>query len=1346
MDLTLARFPRGTLIGAAICTLATLAAAQERPATHIVPFFPAASDTRPQGVVRIVNLADESGTVDVVAIDAAGVRYEGTRLAIGTGNTAHFDSDDLESGDPDTGLAGGTGPGQGDWRLELTSDLAVEVQAYVRAPGGAFAEMRETAGRDGDRFRIPIFNPGHNVNQVGLLWLFNRGDEPVTVRVRGTDDRGRSPGTGVAVELGARGAGTYTAAELESGVAPGLAGSLGDGVGKWRLDGEADGPVAAMSLVSSPTGHLTNLSTVPARESGGVHRVPLFPPASDAFGRQGFARVVNRSAVAGEVRIEAFDGTEWSYEAVTLAIGANETAHFNSNDLELGNPAKGLTGSTGAGEGDWRLELTSGLDVEVLSYVRTVGGRGYVTPMHDTAARERGGLVRYYVPLFHAAAYEGQESRLHLFNPGAAKARVGIAGVDDGGAASAGDVSLVLGPGETRVVTARELEGGGDGLDGRLVASDGRWRLFVASDVALQVMSLGYDADGYLFNLSRARPPASAAEVAAPDLVVEAPSVDDDAPVAGGSFVLSTTVRNRGGADTEATILRYHRSTNAHISASDTQVATDRVGALSASGSGDESVTLTAPPAGTYYYGACVDAVPGESDTANNCSSSVAVRVTVPVARPDLAVVSPSVSDVRPGAGGTFTFSATVRNVGDSTAASTTLRYHRSANATITTTDTQVGADAVDELAASGSSAESIALTAPPTSGTYYYGACVDAVEGESDTTDNCSSPARVDVAEPTAPDLKVGTPTVDDASPETGGSFTLSATVTNAGDGAASATTLRYHRSANATITTTDTQVGADAVDELAASGSSAESIALTAPPTSGTYYYGACVDAVEGESDTTDNCSSPARVDVAEPTAPDLKVGTPTVDDASPETGGSFTLSATVTNAGDGAASATTLRYHRSAGPTITTADTQVGTDAVDGLAASGSSAESIALTAPPTSGTYYYGACVDAVEGESDTTDNCSSPARVDVAEPTAPDLKVGTPTVDDASPETGGSFTLSATVTNAGDGAASATTLRYHRSAGPTITTADTQVGTDAVDGLAASGSSAESIALTAPPTSGTYYYGACVDAVEGESDTTDNCSSPVGVDVAEPTSPDLEVGTPTVDDASPETGGSFTLSATVTNAGDGAASATTLRYYRSLGRAITTANRQVGTDAVDGLAASGMSPESISLTAPSTAWTYYYGACVDAVSNESNTENNCSAATQLTVSWPPPPTGYDLAVHNVALNTEAPKPSEDITFTVTIRNKGNVASTERVVTYYRWLGTTNACRSPNPTISVKVGEDRIDTLSAGAEREYTVTFTTGIHAIPFTFAVNMEPDPNDLNARNEVLCTTVVVSE
>ena len=45
-------------------------------------------------------------------------------------------------------------------------------------------------------------------------------------------------------------------------------------------------------------------------------------------------------------------------------------------------------------------------------------------------------------------------------------------------------------------------------------------------------------------------------------------------------------------------------------------------------------------------------------------------------------------------------------------------------------------------------------------------------------------------------------------------------------------------------------------------------------------------------------------------------------------------------------------------------------------------------------------------------------------------------------------------------------------------------------------------------------------------------------------------PDLEVGAPSVSDASLVMGGSFTLSATVRNTGAGGSAATTLRWYRS----------------------------------------------------------------------------------------------------------------------------------------------------------------------------------------------------
>ena len=973
---------------------------------------------------------------------------------------------------------------------------------------------------------------------------------------------------------------------------------------------------------------------------------------------------------------------------------------FNSEDLENGNAEKGLSDGVGAGEGAWRLQLSSELDMEVLSYIRT--SDGFLTSMHDTVPSEGG---RHWVAFFNPGSNDSQVSRLRLVNPGDEAAEVSIVGVDDRGESPGGDVTTTIPAGASRTFTAAALELGGEGLDGALGDGEGKWRLTVESSQPLVAMSLLSDPMGYLTNLSTApgRGPQGPA-----DLVVVSPSVSNGRPVAGAAFTLSATVRNDGDAPLPVTVLRYYRSSDATITTTDRAVGTDAVVGLAALGSASESVELTAPSTpGTYYYGACVDAVAQEFDTTNNCSTSVEVDVQESESesggQPDLVVAPPTVSDSAPAAGATFILSVTVNNAGDGTSPSAMMRYYRSSDATITTSDTPAGTDEVAELGVSGSGSKSVELTAPSTPGAYYYGACVDEVAEESDTTNNCSTSVKVDVEEPPKyPDLEVGTPTVDEASPEIGATFTLSATVSNAGDAESAATTLRYYRSTDVTITTSDTEVGTDDVGALSASGTSDESIALTAPSDAGAYYYGACVDAVAGESDTTDNCSASVKVDVEEPQQPDLEVGTPTVNDSIPETGATFTLSATVSNAGDAESAATTLRYYRSVDAAITTADTEVGTDDVGALSASGTSDESIELTAPSDAGAYYYGACVDAVAGESDTTDNCSASVRVDVEEaPKYPDLVVRSPFVQFSGQHPGATFTLSTTVQNDGDGASPATTLRYYRSTDVAITTSDTEVDTDAVAALAASGSTIGSVDLIAPTIPGRYYYGACVDAVTGESDAANNCSLPVYIRVTQPS--DLVVGSPSVGDSSEAPGATFTLSTTVENEGGGGSLATTLRYYRSTDTAISTSDIEVDTAGVGALAASHTRSQSVDLTAPTAPGTYYYGACVDAVAGEADTTNNCSTSVPITVTQP-----SDLVVGSPTVDDSSPDARAWFTLSATVENEGDGASPATTLRYYR---STDAAISTSDT---EAGSDTLDVLAAsGTSSESVVLIAPSI---------------------------------
>ena len=117
-----------------------------------------------------------------------------------------------------------------------------------------------------------------------------------------------------------------------------------------------------------------------------------------------------------------------------------------------------------------------------------------------------------------------------------------------------------------------------------------------------------------------------------PDLVVESPSVSPSSLSAGDRFAritLRATVRNQGAGRAASTTLTWYRSDDATIDTTDVVLDTDYVFRLDAAETSEESNPFVSAPenAGTYYYGACVESVAGESNTDNNCSSAVTVTV-----------------------------------------------------------------------------------------------------------------------------------------------------------------------------------------------------------------------------------------------------------------------------------------------------------------------------------------------------------------------------------------------------------------------------------------------------------------------------------------------------------------------------------------------------------------------------------------------------------------------------------------------------------------------------------------------------------------------------------------------
>ena len=231
------------------------------------------------------------------------------------------------------------------------------------------------------------------------------------------------------------------------------------------------------------------------------------------------------------------------------------------------------------------------------------------------------------------------------------------------------------------------------------------------------------------------------------------------------------------------------------------------------------------------------------------------------------------------------------------------------------------------------------------------------------------------------SPDLVVRSLRVNDSTLTPGQVFSLSATIANEGTGTSAATTLRYYYWRSSTREWT--VIGYDSVNSLSASASAGELIRLRAPSTAGRHYYTACVQAVTGETNRS-NCarrSVTVTVSVGGGAAPDLVVQSARVSDSTLTTGQVFSLYATVRNIGTGTAAATTLYYYR--WQASSREWVRVGSDSVDRLPASASSAELVRLRAPSTTGTHYYTACVDSVAGEANRSNCSSSSIRVTVS---------------------------------------------------------------------------------------------------------------------------------------------------------------------------------------------------------------------------------------------------------------------------------------------------------------------------------------------------------------------------
>ena len=256
-----------------------------------------------------------------------------------------------------------------------------------------------------------------------------------------------------------------------------------------RRNGDRDVELRNVARVINETAiHVANFRS---RSGTPTHTLPLFISASHQT-LQGFVRIINRSDRDGSVTIHAVDDAGDRFGPVTLSLKAKATQHFNSDDLRDGAPEKGLSGSIEDGQGNWRLELETDLDIDPLAYTRPRGD-GFLTSSHDVVAEVES--MRWHVPIFNPGNNTAQHSWLRVANTSGTDTEVVIEGLDDRGAAPPGnEVRFTLPPNAARMLSAKALEAGSSGsdfeFDGSFGDGMGKWQLFVSADQPVQVMSL----------------------------------------------------------------------------------------------------------------------------------------------------------------------------------------------------------------------------------------------------------------------------------------------------------------------------------------------------------------------------------------------------------------------------------------------------------------------------------------------------------------------------------------------------------------------------------------------------------------------------------------------------------------------------------------------------------------------------------------------------------------------------------------------------------------------------------------------------------------------------------------
>jgi len=544
-------------------------------------------------------------------------------------------------------------------------------------------------------------------------------------------------------------------------------------------------------------------------------------------------------------------------------------------------------------------------------------------------------------------------------------------------------------------------------------------------------------------------------------------------------------------------------------------------------------------------------------------------------------------------------------------------------------------------------------------------------------------SPAddSMDTAGRSGPDLTVDYLSASWTSADAGESKSISTRIKNEGDASSGSFRWGLYLSTDTTITTSDIQLDTWSQSSISSGStrSSTKSITIPSSISGGYYYVGMIVDinsqvSESDESNNDDYDSGRARIyELA-----DLVPRTTSSSCSTPSTGtiGEYldsSISIQYENDASNSYGQSTGSFdwamYLSTDSTITTSDTQVGSDQYSSSLSSGSSrtdslSSSNRIPSSLNAGTYYWGYILDVNSDvdESSETNNVRTCGQITLQED-LPDLEATSVSTSSSSVVMGETVTVQYRIDNIGTDYSGSFYWKLYLSTDSTISTSDIFVDEFSVSSI--SGGSYRSgyeysVTIPTAMNSGYHYLGMIADNRDtvNELDETNNIvSSSSRIDIEEPADlvPDNPSGPSTG-----QAGQQVSLSWRIDNSGDDTSGWFYWEMYLSTDSTISTSDTKLGsTQQVSSISGGSYRSGTFSATLPSNLaqGTYYFGIIVDSTSRitEGDETNNIEVGNSIYISLP----DYDLEATSISVDSGYRQVCEgsDIYITLSVTNLG-----------------------------------------------------------------------------------------